>query len=163
MATSRAGSHAGRGFRYQDAAGVWLAVRCWAHELPYGAVIPEGKDDYELSSSMGSALVQVKSRRDHLGPFPAVVAAGFIRALWARFENSASHTNLILVLEHPVAEGPVVHYFLAEHPALARALQDDPQWTALAALTQIWIVPAPFEAAGTYAKPKPDCRHPASN
>lgn len=147
MATSRAGSHAGRGFRYQDAAGVWLAVRCWAHELPYGAVIPEGKDDYELSSSMGSALVQVKSRRDHLGPFPAVVAAGFIRALWARFENSASHTNLILVLEHPVAEGPVVHHFLAEHPALARALQDDPQWTALAALTQIWIVPAPFEAA----------------
>lgn len=147
MATSRAGSHAGRGFRYQDAAGVWLAIRCWANELPYGVVIPEGKDDYELSNTIDFALVQVKSRRDHLGPFPVAVAAGFIRELWARFENSASHTNLILVLEHPVAEGPVVDHFLAEHPALAIMLQDDPQWSVLSALTQIWIAPNPFEAA----------------
>lgn len=147
MATSRAGSHAGRGFRYQDAAGVWLAIRCWANELPYGAVIPEGKDDYELSSTIGSALVQVKSRRAHLGPFPVAVAVGFIRALWARVENAAFHTNLILVLEHPVAEGPVVDHLLAEHPALVSTLQDDPQWAALAARTQIWIAPNPFEAA----------------
>ncbi|GKW33467.1 hypothetical protein PEC730217_22470 [Pectobacterium carotovorum subsp. carotovorum] len=147
MTASRAGSHAGRGFRYQDAVGVWLVIRCWANEIPYRVVIPEGKDDYELSSTIDSALVQVKSRRDHLGPFPVAVAAGFIRDLWARFENYASHTNLILVLEHPVAEGPVVNHLLAEHPALVRALQDDLQWSALSALTQIWIVPNPFEAA----------------
>ena len=148
MATSRAGSHAGRGFRYQDAAGVWLAIRCWANELPYGAVIPEGKDDYELSSTIGTALVQVKSRRDHLGPFPVAVAVGFIRALWARVENAAFHTNLILVLEHPVAEGPVVDHLLAKHPALVSTLQDDPQWAVLAARTQIWIAPNPFALLG---------------
>lgn len=54
----------------------WLAVRCWALELPYSAVIPEGKDDTNLGSTMGSALVQVKSRRDHLGLFPVAVATG---------------------------------------------------------------------------------------
>ena len=64
--TSRAGSHAGRGFRYQDAVGVWLATQCWSEELPYGEVVPEGLDDYELRGATRSALVQVKSRRDHL-------------------------------------------------------------------------------------------------
>lgn len=45
---SRAGSHAGRGFRYQDAVAASLALGGWAGQLPYGLVIPEGDDDVEL-------------------------------------------------------------------------------------------------------------------
>jgi len=88
--TSGAGSHAGRGFRYQDAVGVCLAIRCWVGDLPYGEVVPEGQDDYELRGATRSAFAQVKSRRDHLGPFPAGDVVKFVRALWDRAEVSSS-------------------------------------------------------------------------
>ncbi len=65
--STRAGSNAGRGFRYQDAAAAWLAVRCWAGDLDYGGVTPEGLDDAELIGLGGKAFVQMKSRRDQLG------------------------------------------------------------------------------------------------
>lgn len=147
--TTRAGSHAGRGFRYQDATGVWLVLRCWARELPYGEVTPEGRDDYELRGSTSFALVQVKSRRDHLGPFPVAVAADFVRELWVRSEASSSSTqgDLILVLERPVAEGPTGDHVLADHPGLAKTLQSDPHWATLAQYTRVWIAPEPFEMA----------------
>lgn len=146
--TSRAGSHAGRGFRYQDAVGVWLAVRCWAGELPYGEVMPEGRDDYELRGSTCAALAQVKSRRDHLGSFPVGDAADFVRAIWAQSEASSfAPDDLILVLERPVVEGPTVDHALPDHPGLAKALRSDPRWAPLAPLTRVWIAPAPFEAA----------------
>jgi len=147
-AASRAGSHAGRGFRYQDAAGVWLVVRCWTDELPYGEVIPEGKDDYELRGVTGTALVQAKSRRDHLGPFPVGEAADFVRDLWVRFEASSSApSDLILLLERPVAEGPLVHHGLVDHLGLAEALRADPRWEALASRTHVWIAREPLEDA----------------
>ncbi|RON15621.1 hypothetical protein BK662_12830 [Pseudomonas frederiksbergensis] len=146
--TSRAGSHAGRGFRYQDAAGVWLVVRCWASELPYGQVMPEGQDDYELRGATNSAFAQVKSRRDHLGPFPMGEVVAFVRALWARSEAASSTPDdLILVLERPVAQGPTVDHVLSDHPGLAKTLRSDPRWTTLAPRTRVWIAPAPFEVA----------------
>ena len=46
--TSRAGSNAGRGFRYQDAVAVWLAVMVWSGKREVARVIPEGGDDIEL-------------------------------------------------------------------------------------------------------------------
>ncbi len=79
--SSRAGSHAGRGFRYQDAVTGWFAVGCWAQSLSYGSVIPEGGDDIELVGGAGSAFVQVKSRRDQLGEFPIGDVVAFIKAL----------------------------------------------------------------------------------
>ena len=78
--STRAGSHAGRGFRYQDAAAAWLAVRCWNGDLPFGELTPEGRDDAELIGAEGSTFVQIKSRREHLGPYtPGEVAADILR------------------------------------------------------------------------------------
>ncbi len=145
---SRAGSHAGRGFRYQDAVGVWLVVRCWASELLYGEVVPEGLDDYELRGATKSAFVQVKSRRDHLGPFPVGEVAAFVRALWTRSAATLSKPDdLILILERPVAEGPTGDHALSDHSGLAKTLSRDPYWAALAPRTRICIAPAPFEVA----------------
>lgn len=147
-AASRAGSHAGRGFHYQDAVGVWLVARCWAGELPYGEVTPEGRDDYELRSATRSALVQVKSRRDHLGSFPVNDAVSFVRTLWARAEASLSTSdNLILLLERPVGAGPKMDHALADHPGMAEILRMDPRWATLASCTCIWISQAPLEDA----------------
>nr|WP_288454908.1 hypothetical protein [uncultured Pseudomonas sp.] len=146
---SRAGSHAGRGFRYQDAAGVWLAARCWSEELPYGEVVPEGLDDYELRGATRSALVQVKSRRDHLGPFSAGEAANFVHELWYRSESASSPLtgDLILLVEQPIAGGPSTDHRLADNPSLAKAMASDPRWSSLAPRTLVWITPAPFEVA----------------
>jgi len=47
-AATRAGSNAGRGFRYQDAVSAWLAVEIWAGLLSPAIMIPEGGDDVEL-------------------------------------------------------------------------------------------------------------------
>lgn len=147
--TSRAGSHAGRGFRYQDAVGVWLATQCWSEELPYGEVVPEGLDDYELRGATRSALVQVKSRRDHLGPFSVNEAANFVRELWRRSEEGSLPLagDLILLVEQSITDGPTTDHRLADHPGLAKAMASDPRWSTLAPRTLVWITPAPFEAA----------------
>lgn len=148
--TSRAGSHSGRGFRYQDAVGVWLAVQCWIGKLRYGELLPEGRDDYELRSAIQPNLVQVKSRRNHLGAFPVGEVAGFVQSLWTRSEASADAMgDLILILERPVLEGPIVDSALIDHPGLAKTLRHDHRWAALAQRTYIWILPAPFELAVT--------------
>jgi hypothetical protein len=67
-AASRAGSNAGRGFRYQDAVSAWLAVEIWAGQRAPAIVIPEGGDDIELRGE-ATSFVQVKSRREHLGDY----------------------------------------------------------------------------------------------
>lgn len=146
--SSGAGSHAGRGFRYQDAVGVWLSLRCWNQELHYGSVIPEGRDDYELQGSRGSALVQVKSRRDHMGLFPISEVVGFVRALWSRYEVSPDPgKDLNLILERPVIQGPKTDYILTEHTGLAEVLRGDSRWKLLAPRTHIWIAAGPAEKA----------------
>lgn len=146
--SSGAGSHAGRGFRYQDAVGVWLSLRCWSQELHYGSVIPEGRDDYELQGSRGSALVQVKSRRDHMGLFPISEVVGFVRALWSRYEVSPDPgKDLNLILERPVIQGPKTDYILTEHTGLAEVLRGDSRWKLLAPRTHIWIAAEPAEKA----------------
>jgi len=145
---SGAGSHAGRGFRYQDAVGVWLALRCWSQELSYGLVIPEGRDDYELKGINSSALVQVKSRRDHMGLFPVSDVVGFVRALWNRYEASSDPSiELNLILERPIIHGPKTDYVLTEHSGLVDALQGDACWQLLSSRTHIWIVAEPAEQA----------------
>ncbi|CAI1110321.1 Uncharacterised protein [Serratia proteamaculans] len=145
---SGAGSHAGRGFRYQDAVGVWLALRCWRQDLPYGLVIPEGRDDYELHGITASSLVQVKSRRDHMGSFPISEVVGFVRALWNRYEAYPDpDKDLNLILERSVTQGLKTDYVLTEHPGLVDALRVDPRWKLLSSRTYIWIVAGPAEQA----------------
>lgn len=102
-AASRAGSNAGRGFRYQDAVSAWLAVEIWAGLRVPAILIPEGGDDIELRGETIS-FVQVKSRREHLGDYKEGETAGHIEDLWRRSLDSAPPPErLTLVLEREVA------------------------------------------------------------
>lgn len=87
-AASRAGSNAGRGFRYQDAVSAWLAVEIWAGQRAPAIVIPEGGDDIELRGE-ATSFVQVKSRREHLGDYTEGETVGHIGDLWKRSLGSA--------------------------------------------------------------------------
>lgn len=95
--SSRAGSHAGRGFRYQDVVAAHLAVMGFAGRYPYGMVIPEGRDDLELRASEFRVLCQVKSRRDHMGPFSAKSIAGFIKKMWDSTARQPTDRFLLVV------------------------------------------------------------------
>ena len=100
--TSRAGSNAGRGFRYQDAVSVWLAVKIWAGRREPATLIPEGGDDVELRGEETS-FIQIKSRREHLGKYTKGEAAGHIEGLWKRSLGSLQQPErLELVLEREV-------------------------------------------------------------
>ena len=100
---SRAGSHAGRGFRYQDAVSVWLAVEVWARRRPSATVVPEGGDDVEMRGAFTS-FVQVKSRREHLGGYTVGEAARHIEELWSRGIGSSQQSDRSeLILERGVA------------------------------------------------------------
>lgn len=102
-AASRAGSNAGRGFRYQDAVSAWLAVEIWACQRTPALVIPEGGDDVELRGEETS-FVQVKSRREHLGDYTAGEAVGYIEDLWSRSLASVPQPQrLELVVEREIA------------------------------------------------------------
>ncbi len=61
-----------------------LCVRVWAGVDPPSVIIPEGRDDVERRSAAGSTLVQIKSRREHLGDLPLADARDFIKTLWER-------------------------------------------------------------------------------
>lgn len=99
---SRAGSNAGRGFRYQDAVSAWLAVEIWAGHRAPAIVIPEGGDDIELRGG-ATSFVQVKSRRKHLGDYTESETVGHIEDLWNRSLSSAPQPQrLELVLEREV-------------------------------------------------------------
>lgn len=66
---SRSGSHAGRGFRYQDAVATELAVQAWAGEQPVRRLVPEGLDDISVDLDGRWLHLQAKSRREHRGKF----------------------------------------------------------------------------------------------
>ncbi|WP_335989862.1 dsDNA nuclease domain-containing protein [Acinetobacter bereziniae] len=146
---SRSGSHAGRGFRYQDAVGVLLAVKSWGGELVYKEIIPEGKDDYEVKSSDKEfSLIQVKSRRDHLGAFPISEIIKFIKALWGRSTIFSQPKEFILLLESPpVGLESLGDHFIDSYPDLYFSLNKDPLWRNFASRTKVLIVSNPVGAA----------------
>lgn len=101
-AASRAGSNAGRGFRYQDAVSAWLAVEIWAGQRALAILIPEGGDDVELRGEE-TTFIQIKSRREHLGDYSESAAAGHIKDLWRRsLGSSPQPERLEIVLERNV-------------------------------------------------------------
>lgn len=113
-AASRAGSNAGRGFRYQDAVSAWLAVEIWAGQRAPAIVIPEGGDDIELRDEV-SSFVQVKSRREHLGDYTEGETVGHIEDLWNRSLGSPSQPQrLELILEREVTGLSPLY----DHPAV---------------------------------------------
>ena len=103
---TRAGARAGRGFRYQDAAGALLAVEAWIGDEVWNAVVPEGVDDITLHGHECEIRAQLKARHDPQGTFSLTEAASFLakaaRALPANWAQGG-RVHLALVLERPVA------------------------------------------------------------
>ncbi len=98
---SRAGSHAGRGFHYQDAVATELAVRAWRGELGALRLIPEGLEDVSLEFAAHRLHLQAKSRREHRGYFSDGELAEAWRHLAERLvADPTSHVGL--VLERPL-------------------------------------------------------------
>ncbi|MEZ5577110.1 MAG: hypothetical protein R3F44_16370 [Candidatus Competibacteraceae bacterium] len=161
--TSGAGSHAGRGFRYQDAVGARLIVDAWAGEFRCGGLTPEGLDDFELEGEAGHVFVQVKSRRDRLGCFSAGEAAGFVRDLWKRWSTSdKTRSKLLLVLERAVAKLPVGPdsgngIRLSPSDPVGRLLADDPHASTLLERTRVVVMAAPMEEAVRLISEKLGC------
>lgn len=161
--SSRAGSHAGRGFRYQDAVAVWAAIGCWSNRLSYGAVIPEGGDDIEFVANDFSAFVQVKSRREHLGLFPVAIVVTFIKELWERYDNSEiKPSSLILVLERSInnyllSSGKGQIHVIDADDRIGKQLAKDSRCVDLLSATQIKILPSPREEATRELTATLDC------
>ena len=141
--TSRAGSHAGRGFRYQDAVAANLALGGWTGQLPYGLVIPEGDDDLELGTTAGRVLVQVKSRRDKRGPFPVADVVNFLTKLWTTSTENPTE-SYILILERSVSGGPALDgaFPLSGLTAVVQALPSSTK-RDFVARTTLWVLPNP--------------------
>jgi len=101
-ASSRSGSHAGRGFHYQDAVATELAVRGLRGDLPLARVIPEGLEDVSLELDSYALHLQAKSRREHRGDFSAAALAEAWQHLAERASADAE-AHVGLVLERPLA------------------------------------------------------------
>ena len=103
---SRQGAWSGRGFHFQDAVGAWLAANVAAGSIRADAVVPEGLEDVSLEGEE-PRHVQVKSRGEHLGPFPASDAAKHILDAWERHTaRREAGARLVVVLERAVTGDP---------------------------------------------------------
>lgn len=146
---TRAGSHAGRGFRYQDAVAASLAVESFVGQSGYGSVVPEGGDDLELRAASARTLAQVKSRRDHMGPFSARSVAGFVRKMWDG-KGLQPDDQFLLVLESNVGERRTAVRQLQElsaYPNVAAELKGRKGLAGLIARTKVLVLPDPRGSA----------------
>lgn len=101
-AQSRAGSHAGRGFHYQDAVAAELAILAWAGKLPIKKLTPEGLEDVSIELADRAVHLQAKSRREHRGEFTAAELTDAWRHLATRLlADPSSHIGL--VPERPIS------------------------------------------------------------
>ncbi|WFP49316.1 hypothetical protein PL263_14565 [Methylomonas sp. EFPC3] len=159
--STRAGSHAGRGFRYQDATIAWLAVGCWAGDLSYGSVIPEGLDDAELGGPSERVFVQIKSRRDNAGPFGRSDVAKYLKELWIRASAAAtSPGRVLLILERDInGIGLQVGTYtpLSSLKAILNLVSQHKFATEWSSKTQILLAPSPMESAIDLIVRKMDC------
>lgn len=124
-AKSRRGGWAGRGFRYQDEVGTWLACRMLSGELAVEHIVPEGLDDIDCA---GHEMwhVQAKSIADSDGIFRKDKAATFIAAAWRQLERARRAgrlAHLAVIFERPVADvefgswgEQLAHTIDVEHP-----------------------------------------------
>jgi len=148
MAT-RAGSHAGRGFRYQDAVAASLAVEGFVGQFGYGSVVPEGGDDLELRTANARTLAQVKSRRDHMGPFSARSVAAFVRKMWDG-TGLQPDDQFLLVLESNVGERRAAIRQLQDlsaYPTVVVELKGRKGLAGLITRTKVLVLPDPRGSA----------------
>jgi hypothetical protein len=103
-ARSRSGATAGRGFRYQDLVGAWIALRLLTGELGAERLVAEGLEDLTCEGGVVQQI-QVKSRQQRMGHFSPSEVAGFIVGVWKkRLERVAADSPevSVVVLERPV-------------------------------------------------------------
>ncbi len=147
--STRAGSHAGRGFRYQDAVAVYFCAQEISGHAHHGSVFPEGGDDLELRSLAARTLVQVKSRRDHLGPFSPRTVASFIRKMWDA-QDLGADDRFLLVLESDVGKNrsPEDNLLdLSSYHAVVAELKRRSAPDAMIARTKVLVLPNPRSGA----------------
>lgn len=104
-AETRSGARAGRGFRYQDAVGAWLAVAAWRGGAAWQAVIPEGVEDITLHGPGREVRSQLKARHAPQGRFSLAEAAQHIAKTARGFPDGWREDpalRIALVLERPV-------------------------------------------------------------
>lgn len=126
-----------------------LCVQGFVGQSEYGAVVPEGGDDLELRTNSSRTLVQVKSRRDHLGPFTARAAATFIKKMWDA-KGVAPDDTFLLVLESDVGERRSTDAQLQElaaYPDIVSELRGRKSLTAMVSRTQVLALPDPRSSA----------------
>lgn len=104
-AASRSGARAGRGFRYQDLVAALIVLSLWSEGEATALVTPEGYDDISVQSRTGSHFIQVKSRRETAGEFPATELRKHLRSVvtaWVKRRDAGLPAATILLLERPV-------------------------------------------------------------
>lgn len=128
---------------------VHLAVQGFVGQSDYVAVAPEGGDDLELKTFGSRTMAQVKSRRDHLGPFTAGKAAAFIKKMWDA-KGVTQKDNFLLVLESNVGQHrskfPLLQD-LASCPAIVMEMKGRDALSTLVTRTKILVLPDPRSSA----------------
>lgn len=115
----------------------------------HGSVFPEGGDDLELRSLAARTLVQVKSRRDHLGPFSPRTVASFIRKMWDA-QDLGADDRFLLVLESDVGKNrsPEDNLLdLSSYHAVVAELKRRSAPDAMIARTKVLVLPNPRSGA----------------
>lgn len=125
----------------------------------YGAVVPEGGDDLELRASGFKTLAQIKSRRDHLGPFTARAAAAFLKKMWDA-KGVAPDDHFLLVLESNVGERRSAVELLQDlsaYPGVVAELKGRKSLATMVARTKILVLPDPRTSAISRISPLQGC------
>lgn len=103
---SRAGARAGRGFRFQDAAGAFLLAEQWAAGRS-ARLVPEGLDDLNLFAASIETRIQAKSRHDPKATFTAAEVAQYLlkaAGTLTAHEWTEGQVRLAVFLERPVQD-----------------------------------------------------------
>lgn len=115
----------------------------------HGSVFPEGGDDLEFRSLATRTLVQVKSRRDHRGPFSPRTVASFIRKMWDA-QDLGADDRFLLVLESDVGQNrsPEDELLdLSSYHAVVAELKKRSAPDAMIARTKVLVLPNPRSGA----------------
>jgi hypothetical protein len=102
--SAMAGARAGRGFRYQDTVGAWLAALGIVQASGW-AIAPEAGEDLTLFDATGSLDLQVRSRRGQRTPITAADIGHWLADVWSRHADTVhdEHVRVGIVVDRSVS------------------------------------------------------------
>ncbi len=136
-----------------------LCVQGLIGQSEYGSIVPEGGDDIELRGNGPRILAQIKSRREHLGPFTARAASAFISKMW-NAKGVAPDDHFLLILESNVGERrSAVEKLqgLSAYPGIVAELKGRKSLATMVARTKILVLPDPRSSAISLISPRQGC------